>query len=620
MRTLRPSLFSLSLLAALLAPDLPAQEPVRSGQQAKPEPALQIERELFQVGGESHALRFSPNGKWLASGGDRGDVVVLDVASGQIVHQLEASDHWVGGLRFSPSGDRLAVVGRSLTVWNLKTGKQLGGAGSASAQALDWSRDGKFLVVVTSNNEAALLDADDLSVVHTLPLAGPTAVDAVAIDATSSRVAVGKRSGDTFVFDAVTGALRETLKQPDWVHGLQFLDDGRLLRLGWKGTLRGFAEADLPIGATGYSFAAQSDGSRVLVRTAKDLVCFKPGKQPVRSEIQGPIALHPDGVHWAHASNGILGIHRGDKLVRTLGGAHREAPGDAVMTGDGRYAVVVGVKWREGTTQVFDVATGERLKVAGFPTKGELIANAQGTEVVVHVSADGKKGSEARELQFWSILPGKQPKAHLVRKVPFSMKVRTGNPDTPPSVLSADGRYFGHGDQLIDLEDATKSFRPNRILFSETHPVGRHYIISRMAMHSSFPGAGLGVLHAFSRDGAELHKLRLDSPPRAIAPSPDGQTVAVSLPAAVELLTVPELKNQNTLSFSFRDLIWVDDHHLLASGISDQLSLVDVRTGKVVQTLRLGSWARRIDYHANRGVALVTVQDRALIVRVQVPN
>lgn len=621
----RPTRFSLLLATALAAPLLRSQQPTSpeaNAQQPQAERALPltVERELFQVGGQSHSLRFSPDGTLLASGGDRGDVVVLDVASGEVRHQFEASDHWVGALRFSPDGGRLAVTGRTLTVWDLETGKQLGAAGCSSPSALDWSRDGKFLLVAQSNGEAALLDADDLATVHGLPLAGPTAVDSVAIDATSSKVAVGKRSGDTFVFDAVTGELRETLRQPDWVHGLQFLDDGRLLRLGWKGTLRGFGDADVPLGATGFSFAAQADGSRVLVRTAKDLVLLGPDKEPARIAIKGPIALHPDGVQWAHAAKGVIGLHRGSKLVRTLAGAHRQAPGDAVMTGDGRYAVVVGVKWAEGTTQVFDVATGERLAVEGFPTEGELVANSQGTEVVVHASADDRKRSPNRELQFWSILPGKKPRAHMVRKIPFTMQVRAVNPDLPPPVLSKDLRHFGHGDQLIDLVDGARSFRPDRILFSETHPVGE-FIVSRMAMHSSIAGArGLGVLHLFDRAGIEQKKRKFDSAPRSIAPAPDGKTLAVSLRDVVEILTVPGLENAQTLPFACRDLVWIDERHLLASGVGDQLSLIDVQAGKLVQECKLGSWVRRIDYHPDRQVALVTVQDRALIVRVRPPQ
>lgn len=603
---------SLFAIACLLLGDASrAQDPAH----------LTVARELFQVGGPSHSLRYSPDGKLLASGGDRGEVVVLDAATGEVKNVFEASDHWVGGLRFSPDGRRLAVVGRSATLWDLTTGDQLAEAACSSPQALDWSRNGKFLAAVANNGEAVLLAAKDLSVLQRLPLAGSTAVDAIAIDATSSKVAIGKRSGDTLVYEAATGKLLDTLKQPDWVHGLAWLDDGRLLRLGWQGTLRGYGEADLALGAKGFSLAAQADGSRVLVTTSKNVAWFEAGKQPVHHAVTGPIALHPDGARWVVAEHGQFVVRRGAEVVRTLPGVHRQSPGDAVMTGDGRYAVVVGVKWANGTTQVFDVQTGERLAVAGFPTKGELVANSQGTEVAVHTSASDNAHDTARELQFWAILPGKPLKAHLVRKVPFAMTVRTANPDCPPSVLSPDLRYFGHSDQLIDLEDDSRSFRPNRILFSETHPAGLDYIVSRMSMHSHIAGAsGRGVLHVFSRDGVEVHKQRLLCAPRGIAPTLDGLQLAVSLRDEVQLLTLPKLENVQTLPFRFRQLVWIDEHTLLGSGLGDQLTLVDVRTGKELQTLQLGSWARRIDYHRDRGIALITVQDRGLIVRVHPPK
>lgn len=604
MNILRTLLFA---LAGLLCGSVSAQTPTAP---------LTIERELFQVGGPSHSLRYSPDGTRLASGGDRGEVVVLDAKTGAVQHVFEASDHWVGGLRFSPAGDRLAVVGRTLTLWDLATGKQLGEAASASAQALDWSADGKWLAAVASNGEAVLLAATDLAVVHRLPLDGPTAVDSIAIDTASAKVAVGKRSGETFVFDVKTGKLLDKMKQPDWVHGLAWLADGRLVRLGWKGTLRGFTNVDQPLGASGFSLAAQSDGSRVFVRTSKDVVAFEPGGEPVHYPVKGPIALHPDGFHWVIAESGKLVVRRKGDVVRTLAGVHRQAPGDAVLTGDGRYAVVVGVKWAKGTTQVFDVATGARLAVEGFPTAGELIANSQGTEVVVHASASKKARDMARELQFWAILPGTPLKAHLVRKVPFTMKVRTANPDCPPSVLTADLRHVGHADQLIDLEDDARSFRPDKILFSETLPAGEH-IVSRMAMHSSIAGSpGLGMLHVFSRDGVERHRLKLNAAPLRIAPTLDGKQLAVSLRDELQILTLPKLENVKTLPVSCRQMVWVDERLLLAAGVGDQLLLIDTQAEKVLHTLKLGSWAQRIDYHRDRGVALVTVQDRGLIVRV----
>lgn len=611
-----------------------AQDP--GGQVQRPE-CMSIERELFQVGGSSHSLRFSPDGALLASGGDRGDVAIYDANTGALMHTFEASDHWLGALRFSPDGARLAVVGRSVTLWDVASGKKLGETASKSANSLDWSPDGSLLAVVQGNGRAVLLNASDLSEVQALALPGPTAVDAIAFDHTSSKVAVGKRSGETFVFDVASGRRIDKLEQPDWVHGLAWLVDGRLLRLGWKGALRGAAGEDLSFEGNGYSMVASADGSRILVRSSKAVLEFQATAQTAelvaQHDLRGPVALHPNGKQWAIAAGAQLSIYEGSKVVRSFASSHREAPGDAVMTGDGRYAVVVGVRWSAGTTQVFEVATGRRIQVAGFPTTGELIANPQGTEVVVHAAAKAEDDSAAdelaRELQYWAVLPPPNPGAahvaRLVRKVPFRLQVRTANPDCPPGRLSSDSRYFSHGDQVIDLQDDARSHRPDRILISETHAAGEDCLVARIAMHSHLAGQpGRGQLLSFVRapDGnaITLHRLRrLNVAPRCIAPTPDGRQVAVALRDSIEVLTVPELENARTLPHSVRDLVWVADHHALATGHGDELMLLHMRTGELLQTLRLGTWVRRIDYHPARAVALVTVQDRTLIVRLELP-
>ncbi len=55
-------------------------------------------------GGVSHALAFSPNGDLLASGGELGEVLWIDVASRRVVATLETGSHWVGAIAFSPDG------------------------------------------------------------------------------------------------------------------------------------------------------------------------------------------------------------------------------------------------------------------------------------------------------------------------------------------------------------------------------------------------------------------------------------------------------------------------------------------------------------------------------------
>ncbi|MEO6594105.1 MAG: hypothetical protein ABIP94_05080, partial [Planctomycetota bacterium] len=450
----RISITPLLALPALAAAMLPAQ--------VETKPQLLVERELFLIGGESHSLCYSLDGKWLASGGDRGEVVVVDAVTGAVRTVIEVSDHWIGGLHFSPDGERLAVVGRSFTLWDMRSGLRLGELPASGATPVDWSGDGALIAMVRSNNEALLLAADDLTVVRTLTLPGPTAVDAIAIDGKGERVAVGKRSGETFVFDVATGKLVDTLQQPDWVHGLAWLDDGRLLRLGWEGTLRGFATEDLPLGATAFSLAAQRDGSRVVVRTAHDIVRLAPGVEAVHLAGSGSIALHPDGQQWVRAFAGRVEIYRGNDLLRTLPDAHRQHPSDAVLTGDGRYAVVDadvidrgnpfmvmvmdGGPTHDGGRSVFEVATGARVANTGLPTEGTLVPMTQGVEVALLRYVTDPARVHTFELQFWEIALGNTKQARLVRSVPLVLEDRWFF-SSRMGWLSREGGYFAYADQ-----------------------------------------------------------------------------------------------------------------------------------------------------------------------------
>jgi len=590
---------------------------------AQQAPSLTVERELFLSGGGGQSMSWSPDGRVLAVGGDCGEVVLLDAATGERLRVLEASDHWTGRLCFSPDGERLAVAGRSVTLWEVASGRRLAEAASGNPSALDWSRDGAFLAAVQGNRSAALLAGDDLEVTRTFDLPDGTAADSIAIDAAGERVAVGKRSGKTYVFSVATGERVGLHEQPDWVHGLAWLDDGRLLRLGWKGTLRGYGEEDLPVGASGFRLHSSRDGGNVVVTTSKQVVWFRDGAERWRVDGGGVVAPHPDGERWARLHDGRIDVLRGRDVLRTFPSPCRQPPGDAVLTGDGRYAVVIGERWAGGSAQVFDVATGARVEVDGFPQDGVLVANPQGTEVVLLQSAEQERGEDQWDLRFWAIDPGEPRRARLVRTIELRLDHRTANSDLSEPWLSPDLKLLGHGDQLLDLEDDARSRRPDMLLLNETVAAGGgRFAVSRLAMHSSLAGApGFGEVLVFAREhgGEPVGKRRFDAAPRDLSVSPDGATVAACVGDVVGLFAVPELAEQQRCDWSWFDALWLDDRHLLGATHDGRVQIGDRRTGDVVAEAAVGSWARRMVFNRDRGVALIAGENRAFVVRIRLP-
>ncbi len=582
----------------------------RAEAQPEPPPALRVVRQLFLTGGPSHVLRYSPDGTRLASGGDRGDVVIVDADTGARQAVLDASDHWVGGLAFSPNGTRLAAVGRSLTVWDLDSGRQLGEVATGSARALDWSRDGAHLAVVLDNHTAVLLRADDLGVQREFALPGPTAADAIAISPDGQRVAVGKRSGETFVFDTESGAEVERLHQDGWVYDLAYTDAGQLLRLGWRGTHHLFADEPVRFGDFGFSLSVQADGSRCVLVANDGTLLLSAGGERHTLPVKGPAALHPDGVRWASATPDGIEIYTGIQVQNSLPALHRQQPRQAVLTGDGRFVVAAG-----RDLQVFDADTGAAVQVAGLPREGvDLIANPQGVELAVLRKATGR---QPRALELYALEPTAAGHgARLVRGTAVHLRARSVLPALAAPRLSRHGRALCYADQVIDLIDPKASLYLEQSLIAQTIAVyDQGCAVARRPVFDHF-GGGHGSLHVFALDGDERLQLPLAVPPRALALAPRGDVVASAEGDWLVLRSVPELVATHRIAVHWRAVLWLDDHWLVGCGAGDQLELANTDRDTAVSFVRLSSWASSLDYNAARRLLLATTQDRVVILRV----
>ncbi|MGE3803790.1 MAG: protein kinase, partial [Gemmataceae bacterium] len=131
----------------------------------------EIRRIPAHIGG-TYALRYSPDGKFLATGGfDRG-VRIFDAASGQLLHTLTGHTNVVYAAEFSPDGQTLATASgdRTIRLWDVATQKQLLCFKEHTDRVYDvaFSADGRLLASTGADGTVKIWQASDGKIIANL--------------------------------------------------------------------------------------------------------------------------------------------------------------------------------------------------------------------------------------------------------------------------------------------------------------------------------------------------------------------------------------------------------------------------------------------------------------------